>query len=681
MLISARSLVYVLSAAGLLLTESAAAEVDDRKLELEDIFELEYAADPQISPSGGDVVYVRNSMDIMADRRRASLWIVNGDGSEHRPITTGARNDASPRWSPDGDRIVYISRANGAAELYVRWLASGQTARLTQLARRPEGIAWSPDGRHIAFSMFVPSKSESLVRMPAKPEGARWARPPKVIDDLTYRFDGHGYLDQGYYQLFVLPAEGGTPRQLTSGDFHHRGEPAWTPDGKALVFAANRHENWQFDPLNSEIYSVSIEDRSITQLTDRQGPDAFPRVSPDGRMIAYVGFDDAEQGYQVTRLYVMGSDGSESRPITTGLDRSVRSPVWSADGRRIYFLYDDRGDTKLAYADLRGETKIVADAVGGTSLGRPYPGGSFSLARNGSIAFTQSLPYRPADLAVIERRGGEGRRLTALNDDLLAHKELGQVEEIWFESSHDGREIQGWVVRPPGFEAERKYPLILEIHGGPFANYGARFAAEIQLYAAAGYVVLYTNPRGSTSYGEEFGNLIHHNYPGEDYDDLMSGVDAAIDLGFVDAEQLYITGGSGGGVLTSWTIGKTDRFRAAVVAKPVINWYSFVLTADLSNFFYKYWFPGLPWEHPEHYMKRSPISLVGNVVTPTMVLTGEADYRTPMSESEQYYQALKLNGVETVLVRIPGAPHNIARRPSNLVAKVAYVLGWFGRHE
>jgi acylaminoacyl-peptidase len=255
------------------------------------------------------------------------------------------------------------------------------------------------------------------------------------------------------------------------------------------------------------------------------------------------------------------------------------------------------------------------------------------------------------------------------------------VEEIWYESSYDGRRIQGWIVTPPEFSPSRKYPLLLEIHGGPFANYGARFSTEIQLYAAAGYVVLYTNPRGSTSYGEEFGNLIHHAYPGYDYDDLMSGVDAVLERGYIDEENMFVTGGSGGGVLTSWIVGKTSRFKAAVAAKPVINWYSWALTADSYNFFYKYWFPGLPWDEPENYMKRSPLTYVGNVTTPTMLLTGEVDYRTPISESEQFYQALKLRKVDAALVRIPGASHGIASRPSNLIAKVAHILKWFAKYQ
>ena len=645
-----------------------------------DVFGLEYASDPQISPDGQQVVYVRNFMDIMKDRRRSTLWIVNADGSDHRPLTTGNENDASPRWSPDGSRLLYASSADGSRQLYVRWMDTGQIAKLTNLTSAPGGLSWSPDGKWIALSMRVSESAPAFARMPEKPEGAEWAPPPRVITKLQYRADGQGYLKDGYFHLFVIPAEGGTPRQLTTGPYHHTGTPSWTPDSKALLFSANRHDEGEYDPLNSEVYEVTIADGRIRALTDRQGPDASPAVSPDGQTIAYLGFDDRLQGYQVTRLYLMNRDGSGARLLTGDLDRDVQNPRWSASGDGLFVQYDDTGNTKVAFVSLQGDVDILAEDVGGLSIGRPYSAGQYSLATDGTMAYTLSRPDFPADVAVTRRGSDETQRVTDLNEDLLGHKELAEVEEIWYESSFDGRRIQGWIARPPGFDPAKKYPLVLEIHGGPFANYGDRFSSEVQLYASAGYVVLYVNPRGSTSYGEAFGNLIHHNYPGEDYDDLMSGVDAVIERGYIDESNLFVTGGSGGGVLTSWIVGKTDRFRAAVVAKPVINWTSFALTADAYGFFYKYWFPGYPWDHPEHYWERSSLSLVGNVTTPTMLLTGEADYRTPMSETEQYYQALKLRKVETAMVRIPDASHGIAARPSNLIAKVAYILAWFDKY-
>ena len=497
-----------------------------------------------------------------------------------------------------------------------------------------------------------------------------------VIRKMIYRADGVGYLEDGHSQIFVVPAEGGSPRQLTTGPFHHRSRLSWTPDGAHIVFSANRREDALKEPADSEIHQVAVADGEIRTLTSRLGPDESPAVSPDGERIAYLGYDDRYQGYQVTKLYVMNRDGSSPTVVTGSLDRDAALPQWNADSDGLFFQYDDEGDTKVAFVPLDGEVEVRSSGLGGTSLGRPYAGGSFSVAGNGSFAFTSGTTARPADVSV----GPAGGRVTALNEDLLGYRELGETREIWLESSFDGRRIQAWVVTPPGFDRSRKYPLILEIHGGPFTNYGSRFAAEVQLYAAAGYVVLYVNPRGSTSYGEEFGNLIHHAYPSQDFDDLMSAVDSVIAEGYVDEDNLFVTGGSGGGVLTSWIVGHTDRFAGAVAAKPVINWYSFVLTADAYGFFYRYWFPGFPWDHPEHYLERSPLHHVGNVTTPTMLLTGEEDYRTPMSESEQFFQALQLRGIDSALVRIPGASHSIAARPSHLIAKVAHILRWFEDH-
>lgn len=650
-----------------------------RHFQLSDVFELEFASDPRLSPDGERVVYVRNSMDKKKDQKRSSLWIAAFDGSSHRPLTDGHENAGSPRWSPDGGRLLYVAKKDGSdsAQIYIRWMDTGQSARLTTLEKAPSEITWSPDGQSIAFTMFVPSKPKPFVELPKKPKDAEWAEPAKAIDQMIYRADGQGYLEQGFRHLFVLPSDGGTPRQLTNGDYHVTSAPAWSADGASLIFSSNRRDDWEYDPLNSEIYEVSLNDRKITALTDRQGPDANPVVSPDGKLIAYTGFDDQKQGYQIKRLYVMNRDGSEPRVLSQDLDRDVMSQEWSKEGDGVFFKYDDFGVTRIGFCSLEGEVETLASDVGGETLGRPYASGSLSPGPGGRFAFTQTNPGRPADLCVGQRGNADIRQLTHLNEDLFVDKDLGELEELRYKSSHDEREIQAWVIKPPNFEEGKKYPMILEIHGGPFANYGPRFSAECQLFAAAGYVVLYVNPRGSTSYGEEFGNLIHHAYPGHDYDDLMSGVDALLEKGYVDEGNLFVTGGSGGGILTAWIVGKTNRFRAAVSAKPVINWYSFALTSDYYNFFYKYWFPGFPWDHPEQYLERSPLSLVGNVETPTMLLTGEVDFRTPISESEQFYQALKLRKVDTMLVRFPGASHGIANRPSQLMSKVAHILKWF----
>ncbi len=670
------------------LSISTLAQASSNRLTVQDIFNLELATDPQISPDGRRIVYVRQFADIMTDRRYSNLWIINFDGSDHRPLTSGNFNDTSPRWSPDGSQIIYISNRDqtpgSPPQIYRRWMDSGQTAKLTNLTSPPSGIAWSPDGKWISFTMHVPEAPPQMIKMPAPPEGAKWAEPARVIDRLIYRFNGFGYLKPGYIHLFVIPSEGGTPRQISSGRFQHgapfnASEAVWTPDSKYLIMSVNRHEDYEREARDTDIYEFSVADGAVKALTKRKGPDGSPQVSPDGKLIAYTGFDDRYQGYQVTQLYVMNRDGSGSRLISARWDRDVNTPRWAPDGSGIYFLSDDQGNTGLYFIALDGTVKRLATHIGSTESAYGG-GGALTIAKNGNFATTYTRPQVPGDIAAGTLSNPNLKVLTAVNEDLLAGKRLGAVEEIWYTSSKDNRKIQGWIIKPPDFDPSKKYPLILEIHGGPFANYGDRFDLEKQLMAASGYVVLYTNPRGSTSYGGEFGNLIHHAYPGDDFYDLNSGVDAVIAKGYIDPNQLYVTGGSGGGVLTCWMIGRTTRFRAAVTVYPVINWYSFVLTSDIGNWTVNHWFPGFPWDHVEHYEKRSLLSVVKNVKTPTMILTGEADWRTPMSESEQYYQALKLLGIESVLVRVPDEPHGIRVRPSHHISKILHIIGWFDKY-
>ena len=642
-----------------------------------DVFEIEYASDPQISPDGENVLYQRNFKDIMTDRNLSNIWMVNFDGSFNMPITTGNKNDFSPRWSHSGNKFTYKSNVDGRTQLYLYDVASKSTQKLTNMQSSIGNVIWSDDDKYLLFTSFVEKTDNKLISMPKKPKGAKWNQPPIEIDDMVYRYDGGGFRRPGSTQIFVLSSEGGTPRQVTELD-KNINSPVWMNNEK-ILFSANLSENSDFEPSNSDIYLLDIPTGDIKKLTERFGPDYAPKVSPDKKHIAYLGYDDKFLGYQQNSLYIMDADGGNVKLVSDGFDRNISNINWKEDGKGLYFQYDTEGMTKIAYMSLTGKVKDIVDELGGLSLGRPYSGGSYTISDNGRYAFTYGNVYNPADLAV--GFNGSKNRLTKLNDDLFMYKSLGKVEEVWYSSSYDGKKIQGWLVYPPDFDPNKKYPLILEIHGGPFTNYGFRFSAEVQLFASAGNFVLYTNPRGSTSYGKDFANLIHHNYPSQDYDDLMSGVDHVIERGYIDENNLFVTGGSGGGVLTSWTIGKTDRFKAAVVAKPVINWYSFVLYADNISYFYKYWFPGMPWDNLEEYMRRSPISYVKNVTTPTMLLTGEDDYRTPMAESEQYYAGLKLNKVESMLVRIPGADHGIASRPSNLIAKVNSILAWFNKYK
>ena len=641
-----------------------------------DVFTLEWASTPRVAPSGKTVAYVRRGYDVMSDQATSRIWLIGADGGRHRPLAD--QQGSSPRWSPDGGRIAFLSSTDEGVEVYMHWLADGRTARITQLPKSPSGLQWSPDGRWLAFSMFVPGQPEPMAKMPPAPEGATWAPGLKTFEQLHYRADGRGYLEEGFTHAFVVPADGGTPRQVTHGDFHHRGGLAWAADASALFVTANRREDWEYESVDTEIYRVDLQSGDAEPLTNRYGPDHAQVVSPNGRYLAYLGYDDEQLSHANSQLHVHDLQSGDTRVLAESLDRSVTDVHWDGASRGIYFTYDDQGAGKIAYITLAGKLGTVADNLGGNSLSRPYSGGSLHAA-NDVVAYTSSESDRPAELAVWRR--GRTTNLTDLNADALDHKKLASVEEIRFKSGLDERDIQAWVVKPADFDPARRYPLILEIHGGPFAAYGPHFSAEVQLMASAGYVVIYVNPRGSTSYGAEFANLIHHAYPGGDFHDLMSAVDYGISQGWADPDRLFVTGGSGGGVLTAWIVGHTDRFAAAVSAKPITNWYSMMLTSDSYGYFNRYWFADYPWNDPEAYLSRSPLHFVGQVSTPTMLLTGERDLRTPIGESEQFYQALKLLKVDTALVRVPDASHGIAARPSNLIGKVQHILAWFARYD
>lgn len=663
-----------------LLISTLSAQQEKPHFSYLDVFELEYASDPQISPDGEWVVYRRMAVDIMKDRSVGNLWRLRSDGTSHQKLTSRETSEGSPRWSPSGDRIAFVSSTNEGSEIYMYWVDSGKFARLTQLPFSPSSLTWSPSGQKLAFSMHVPQDPPVLAKMPKKPKGAKWAAKPRITDRLYHEADGRGYIPPGFNHIFVLSADGGSARQVTSGDFHHRGQLSWSANGDKIYFSGNRNADWEYDFRNSEIYSVNIFDRTYETLTDRPGPDSGPVVSPDGNWIAFYGFEDKVQTYQVRALHLMRTDGTQRKVLTEELDRSVGNLKWGHDGKGVYFTYDNHGNTKVAYVNLKGEIRKLADDLGGTTLGRPYGGGSFSISKNGRIAYTHSRPQYPAEIALYDPKSRATPLITLLNKPLLQFRQLGKVEEIWYTSSFDQRRIQGWIVYPPDYDPAKEYPFLVENHGGPISNYGDRFSTEMQLYAAAGYIVFYPNPRGSTSYGEEFGNLLYNNYPGQDYNDVMDGVDHCIEKGIAHEDQLFVAGGSAGGIMTAWMIGKNERFEAAVVVKPVMNWISKTLVADNYFGYANSRYPGQPWENFEGYWKFSPISLVGNISTPTMVMVGMNDLRTPPSEAKQLYHALKLRKIETVLVEIPEASHGIANRPSNLITKVAHTLSWLDKY-
>ena len=615
-----------------------------KTFQAEDVFELEYANDPRISPDGKYIVYERRSSNIMTDSMRSNIWIIKSDGTQHRPLVSGDTHVATPRWSPNADRLVYLQTAKDGTEIIVRWMDTGQTARIVKLGINPSSITWSPDGYWLAFTMPVKAESDPLAKPRKGPEGSEWSEPVKVFDAVRYKRDGSGFVETAYTHIFLVPSDGGTPRMLTSGNFNHEGPLSWWPDGSRLLFSANRDKDWEYESVEKDIYTVSTVDGELSRITKRQGRENMPVISPNGRYIAYAYDDGRKIPYRNKILTVLDLDGYNDQPLTEDLDRSVSDIQWAGNSRKLYFKYDDNGERKVGRVSLEKTTEFVLSDIGGASLGRPYLSGSYTVSKNEIIAYTHGTAQRPADVAIKDLRGSR-------------------------------------VITSPGYESGKMYPLILEIHGGPHSSYGPQFTAELQRFAAEGYVVFYNNYRGSSGYGEKFALLLQYKYSSEeDFADHMSGVDELINRGIADSNNLFITGGSAGGIATAYAIGLTDRFRAAVVAKPVINWVSKVLTADSYIYQIPYQFPGMPWDEYEHYWKRSPLSLVGNVTTPTMLITGEDDQRTPISETEQFYQALKLRKIDSIMVRVPGSSHGIAGRPSRLNAKVDNILAWFDRY-
>ncbi len=672
-----------LLAGGLLYAPAVAddhGEDTSRKFTAERVFDIEYATDPQISPDGSTIVYVRRSMDKMTDQDRGDIWTIDVRSGAHRPLITGGASAGAPRWSPDGSMLVYSTATDGKPDLRLYYLDSGQSVSLSQFEYGPGNAQWSPDGSTIAFTMFTPGETPSFAKPIAKPKGAEWSPPVRVFDDLQFRFDGAGYLEEGATHVYTLPITGGTPRQITKGD-NDFGSPTWLGNDTLLV-VGNDVEDAELDPIESEIYTVSLSDLSMAAITTRDGPDLNPVVSPDGSKIAYLGYDDLVRSYQQADLYVMNADGSERVELAADFDRSFSSMAWHPNGRSLIAQIENAGVIDLVSVSMDGAVETLVTNVGGTSIGRPYAGGSFTVSdtRRPVIAYTAGSPDRPAEIAVTGRNVDD-RVLTDLNSDVLDHLDMATIEEIQIPSSHDGLEIEAWVALPHGFEADGSAPMIMEIHGGPFAMYGPYFASEIQRFAAEGYVTVYVNPRGSTGYGADFAMAIDKAYPGYDYDDLMSVVDALIERDYVDADRLFVTGGSGGGILTAWIVGKTDRFAAAATVKPVINWMTMALSADIAQFVRRHWIREDPWENPDAFLDLSPIMLIENVVTPTLVMVGEEDWRTPTWEAEQFYTALKLKGVDTALIRVPGSPHYIAGRPSRLIAKTDNIMGWFAKYD
>jgi dipeptidyl aminopeptidase/acylaminoacyl peptidase len=645
-------------------------------LTTEHYLDWERVRDAQISPDGTRIVYTREHVNKLEDKWESETWMLKSDGSEHRFFVKGS----SARWSADGKRLLYLADGEPkGTQVFVRWVdVDGPATQVTHVTETPRNVRWSPDGKSIAFSMFVPEQEKWAISMPSEPKGAKWTPAPRVVGTLHYRQDRVGFLEDGYTHLFVVPAEGGTPHQLTTGkwsvgagELRAAATLAWTPDSASIVFDANRDDDADLKYQSAQLYVIDVKSGALRDLVSKPGFWGDPVVSPDGKLVAFTGYEPTGRTHTVNDLFVVPMGGGAMRKISGNYDRNPNNLVWAPDGSGIYFDADDRGSRNVQFASTTGGVKAVTTGTHVLTFD--------SASRDLFAAGTLSDPQHPQDIVRINlRQPARIAALTSVNTDVLEGKQLAKVEEVWYTSTANTR-VQGWIVKPPSFDASKKYPLILEIHGGPFSMYNVAFNWMFQNFAANNFVVLYTNPRGSTGYGSDFSNGIDHNYPGPDYDDLMAGVDTVVAKGYIDTTRMYVSGCSGGGVLSSWVIGKTDRFAAAAVRCPVIDWISMAGHTDVPLFTYSF-FKKPFWDDPTDWLAHSSLMTVGRVTTPTLLMTGILDRRTPMPQSEEYYAALKVKGVPTRLLQFNEEYHGTGSKPSNYIRTQLYMMSWFNRY-
>ncbi|MBZ5728939.1 MAG: S9 family peptidase [Acidobacteriia bacterium] len=669
---------------------SGAVAAEKRRIAETDLYSFLWIANPQISPDGSQIVYTLVRVAAKHDAYETALWIIPANGGPARQLTAGP-HDSDARWSPDGKLLAFLraSEKDGKqqpAQVYLLPMEGGEARALTDIPKGTGGLAWSPDGRTIAFTSTTVARD-----FEKKKEGEDEKSDVRVITTATYRQNGAGYREPDrpshIWRVDVPAMLSGTQKAtpVTTGEFSES-DIVWARDGGKIFFTSNRVKEPYYEPAASALYAAGAAGGDIVRIAAIDGPIRQIALSPDGGHMAFVGSVNhaagtAERSYSQPDLFVTSVEpGSTPRNLTANYDFDIAGgvggdqapprgggsskPYWSADGRSIFVVAGEEGCANLKRID--SETGKVEALTSGD-----HAVFSYSATPDGSrAAVLISTPINIGDLFVVDR-AGRMRQLTHINGELFSQLDLTPPETIWYKS-FDGRRIQAWVQRPPDFAAGRKYPLILDIHGGPHAAYGYTFDHEFQWMAAKGYVVLYPNPRGSTTYGQEFGNIIQYRYPGDDFKDLMAGVDELIARGWVDPGKLGVTGGSGGGVLTNWTIGHTHRFQAAVSQRSIADWAGFWYTADFT-LFTPTWFRGAPWEQEADFKERSPITYIKDVTTPLMLIEGESDFRTPPADGgEQMFRALKYLKRPVVMVRFPAETHELSRsgKPTHRVERL-----------
>jgi dipeptidyl aminopeptidase/acylaminoacyl peptidase len=734
------------------------AQAQKRSITEKDIFQFNWIGDPQISPDGSHVAFVKVTVDEKKTGYDTAIWSVSTRGDEQPRRMTDGKHDSSPRWSPDGKWLVFVRTPEPAAagtgpggaggmgrgsspQLYLLPVSGGgESWKITDLPRGADGPVWSSDSKMIAFtsdtspedmakqhkkdSAALKDKSQgrSEAKSETKPDSKEDEKPEagpaaaksadsadgeheshesdvRVITRSVYRMNGGGYLDYKHPEhIWVIATPQGSeddakPKQLTTGKYQEDGI-MWSPDSSKIYFTTTQVDDPSYEHPHADIYSVAASGGMPAKMLSINMAAREMSLSPDGKRLAFcASVNEPVQSYTEPHLWVVDlAAGAQPKNLTANYDFDVCSGVggdqgtpraggpdhvvWTADGNNLIVTTASKGMANLIAVEV-ASGKITELTTGKQAVER------FRATNDAkTLVVLISTQTNIGDLFVVSHGStAPPRQITHINQKLFSQLNLTAPEEIWY-TSFDGKKIHAWIQKPPDFDAAKKYPLILNIHGGPHAAYGFTFDHEFQWMAAKGYVVLYPNPRGSTSYGQQFGNIIQYHYPGDDFKDLMIGVDEVLKRGYIDPKKLGVTGGSGGGLLTDWIVGHTDRFAAAVAQRDIANWAAWWYSADFT-LFQPSWFKAPPFQDPQDYVNRSPITYIEKVHTPLMLVLGEADYRTPPGAGgEEMFRALKFLRRPVIMVRFPGESHELSRsgQPWHRVERLEHIVGWFDKY-
>ena len=661
-----------------------------RRIRARDLYRFELIQDLDIAPDGQRVVYTVQRVERETEKKYSNLWLSPTDGGEPRRFTVGDHVDSQPRWSPDGRQIAFLSNRGDEKQpqIYLIPADGGEARPLTDLKGQFGSLAWSPDGTRIACR-FRKQDADAAEREKDE-QKKKLGIVCREIERVRYSLDGAGYLPQERWHLWMIDAESGAAQQLTDSDIYDEGAPYWSPDGAWLTFASNRAADPDFEPDADDLYVLPAEGGEMRKVATPYGPKGSPVFSPDGQHIAYIGHEGRGEWWKNDHLWVVpvdAEDASAARDLLAGRDVTVSAftlgdmvggaqmpPTWAADGSRIYVQIAEHGSTTLRAVSLDGDVETVIDGPGLVSAYR------FDATRQ-QVVYLFGQMTDPGQIWLRDLLGGATRQLTRVNADLLAKLDLGAVEEVWFEGP-DGNRLQGWILKPPDFDPARRYPAIIEIHGGPLGQYGHAFMHEFYYLAAKGYVVCFSNPRGGLGYGEEHARAIWGGWGDADYADLMAWADYVAARPYIDAAQMFVTGGSYGGYMTAWIIGHTDRFKAGVAQRCVSNLVSFWGSSDVNWVFQMPFGDVPPYESIDRLWESSPMKYIGNATTPTLVIHSANDLRCPLEQGQQLFVALKHMGVDTGLVIFPEESHGLSRggRTDRRIARLKHIRRWFDKY-